>query len=196
VVVDPDGSFRPLGGTIDDAAGEAFDKIARFLGLGFPGGPEIDRLAQGGDPGAFAFPRAMLHDGTYDLSLSGLKTAVVRELRRLEAAGIEPDLADVAASFQEAIVDVQVVKTMRAAADEGIDTVVLAGGVAANTRLRARFAEECDRNGQRLVVPSVPLCTDNGAMVAASGANLLAAGVTSSLGLAADPGLSLAAVPT
>jgi N6-L-threonylcarbamoyladenine synthase len=196
VVVDPDGNFRPLGGTIDDAAGEAFDKIARFLGLGFPGGPEIDRLAQGGDPAAFAFPRAMLHDGTYDLSLSGLKTAVVRELRRLEAAGIEPDLADVAASFQEAIVDVQVVKTMRAAADEGIDTVVLAGGVAANTRLRARFAEECDRNGQRLVVPSVPLCTDNGAMVAASGANLLAAGVTSSLGLAADPGLSLAAVPT
>jgi N6-L-threonylcarbamoyladenine synthase len=112
VVLDEDGSFRQLGATIDDAAGEAFDKIARFLGLGFPGGPEIDRLAQGGDPTAFAFPRAMLHDGTYDLSLSGLKTAVVRELRRLEAAGVDPDLADVAASFQEAIVDVQVVKTL------------------------------------------------------------------------------------
>jgi N6-L-threonylcarbamoyladenine synthase len=195
VVMDEDGSFRQLGATIDDAAGEAFDKIARFLGLGFPGGPEIDRLAQGGDPTAFAFPRAMLHDGTYDLSLSGLKTAVVRELRRLEAAGVEPDLADVAASFQEAIVDVQVVKTLRAAGDEGLDTVVLAGGVAANTRLRARFRDACERNGQRLIVPSIPLCTDNGAMVAASGANLLAAGHTSGLALAADPGPLLSALP-
>jgi N6-L-threonylcarbamoyladenine synthase len=193
VVMAEDGSFRQLGATIDDAAGEAFDKIARFLGLGFPGGPEIDRLAQGGDRTAFAFPRAMLHDGTYDLSMSGLKTAVVRELRRLEAAGEEPNLADVAASFQEAIVDVQVVKTLRAAADEGIDTVVLAGGVAANTRLRARFGEQCETNGQRLIVPSIPLCTDNGAMVAASGANLLAAGTTSRLDLAADPGLPLSA---
>jgi N6-L-threonylcarbamoyladenine synthase len=195
VVMDEDGSFRQLGATIDDAAGEAFDKIARFLGLGFPGGPEIDRLAQRGDPTAYAFPRAMLHDGTYDLSLSGLKTAVVRELRRLEAAGVEPDLADVAASFQEAIVDVQVVKTLRAAGNEGLDTVVLAGGVAANTRLRARFAEACGENGQRLIVPSIPLCTDNGAMVAASGANLLAAGHTSDLALTADPGLALSALP-
>jgi N6-L-threonylcarbamoyladenine synthase len=193
VVMDEEGAFRQLGSTIDDAAGEAFDKIARFLGLGFPGGPEIDRLAQGGDRTAFTFPRAMLHDGTYDLSMSGLKTAVVRELRRLEAAGQEPNLADVAASFQEAIVDVQVAKTLRAAADEGIDTVVLAGGVAANTRLRARFGEACETNGQRLIVPSIPLCTDNGAMVAASGANLLAAGITSRLDLAADPGLPLAA---
>ncbi|MEX2328310.1 MAG: tRNA (adenosine(37)-N6)-threonylcarbamoyltransferase complex transferase subunit TsaD, partial [Nitriliruptoraceae bacterium] len=171
-----DGTFRQLGGTIDDAAGEAFDKIARFIGLGYPGGPEIDRLSRDGDPTAFAFPRAMMHDDGYDLSVSGLKTAVIRELRRLEAAGIEPDLADVAASFQEAIVDVQVDKTLRAAADEGLDQVVLAGGVAANSRLRARFAEECERNGQRLIVPSIGLCTDNGAMVAASGSNLLAAG--------------------
>jgi predicted NodU family carbamoyl transferase len=106
----------------------------------------------------------------YDFSLSGLKTAVIRELRRLEAAGIEPDLADVAASFQEAIVDVQVLKTLRAAGAEGIDTVVLAGGVAANRRLRERMAAECEANGQRLLVPSIPLCTDNGAMVAAAGA--------------------------
>ncbi len=189
-----DGTFRQLGGTIDDAAGEAFDKIARFLGLGYPGGPEIDRLARDGNPAAFAFPRAMMHDGGYDLSLSGLKTAVIRELRRLEAAGIEPDLADVAASFQEAIVDVQVSKTLRAAADEGLDQVVLAGGVAANSRLRARFTEECARNGQRLVVPSVELCTDNGAMVAASGSNLLAAGEIAALDLAVDPNLALAAV--
>jgi N6-L-threonylcarbamoyladenine synthase len=192
VAMTGEGTFRQLGSTIDDAAGEAFDKIARFIGLGYPGGPEIDRLARGGDPTAFAFPRAMLHEPGYDVSLSGLKTAVVRELRRLEAAGIEPDLADVAASFQEAIVDVQVVKTLRAAADEGIDQVVLAGGVAANTRLRAVFAERCEANAQRLIVPSIPLCTDNGAMVAASGANLLAAGTLADLDLAVDPNLPLA----
>ncbi len=194
VVMDDDGRFRQLGGTIDDAAGEAFDKIARFIGLGYPGGPEIDRLARDGDPAAFAFPRAMLHEDGYDLSVSGLKTAVIRELRRLEAAGVEPDLADVAASFQEAIVDVQLAKTLRAAADEGLDQVVLAGGVAANSRLRARFAEECERNGQRLIVPSIGLCTDNGAMVAASGANLLAAGQVASLDLGVDPNLPLASV--
>jgi len=192
VAMGEDGVFRHLGGTIDDAAGEAFDKIARFIGLPYPGGPEIDRLAQDGDPTAFAFPRAMLHEPGYDLSLSGLKTAVIRELRRLDAAGIDPDLADVAASFQEAIVDVQLIKTLQAAADEGLDQVVLAGGVAANTRLRARFAAECETNGQRLIVPSIPLCTDNGAMVAASGANLLAAGVTADLDLAVDPNLPLA----
>jgi N6-L-threonylcarbamoyladenine synthase len=184
--------FRQLGATIDDAAGEAFDKIARFLGLGYPGGPEIDRLARTGNPAAYAFPRALAHDGTYDFSLSGLKTAVIRELRRLEAAGEEPVLADVAASFQEAIVDVQVDKTLRAATAEGIDTVVVAGGVAANTRLRARMREGCEAAGMRLLVPHIQLCTDNGAMVAASGANLLHAGLTSGLDLAADPSLPLA----
>jgi N6-L-threonylcarbamoyladenine synthase len=193
VVMDADGSLRALGATVDDAAGEAFDKIARFMGLGFPGGPAIDRLAREGDPAAYAFPRAMLHDGTYDLSMSGLKTAVVRELRRLEAAGIEPDLADVAASFQEAIVDVQVIKTLRAATDQGLDTLVVAGGVAANSRLRARFADACAAEGMRLLVPSIPLCTDNGAMVAAAGSNLLAAGHRDDLGLEVDPGLALAA---
>ncbi len=192
VVMDADGSFRQLGATIDDAAGEAFDKIARFLGLGYPGGPEIDRLSQGGNPRAYHFPRAMLHDGTYDLSLSGLKTAVIRELRRLEAVGEEPVLADVAASFQEAIVDVQAIKTLRAVADEGLEQVVLAGGVAANRRLRARMQADCDERGLRLIVPSIPLCTDNGAMVAASGANLLAAGHLDDLSLAVDPNLPLA----
>jgi N6-L-threonylcarbamoyladenine synthase len=192
VVMDADGTFRQLGATIDDAAGEAFDKIARFIGLGYPGGPQIDLLAREGDPAAIDFPRAMLHDDSYDLSLSGLKTAVIRYLRRLEAAGEEPDLADVAASFQEAIVDVQVAKTLRAAADEGLGQVVLAGGVAANTRLRARFRAACDEEGLRLLVPSIPLCTDNGAMVAASGANLLAAGRVEDLRLAVDPNLPLA----
>src|SRR6056297_731476 len=192
VRMDEDGAFAELGGTIDDAAGEAFDKIARYLGLPFPGGPEIDRLAHEGDRAAFDFPRALLHDGTYRLSLSGLKTAVVRELRRREAAGEQVVLADVAASFQEAIVDVQVSKTLRAAADHGLDQVVLAGGVAANSRLRARFAAETEANGQRLIVPSNPLCTDNGAMVAASGANLFVRDRTAGLGLAADPNLRLA----
>jgi N6-L-threonylcarbamoyladenine synthase len=193
VVMDADGSLRALGSTVDDAAGEAFDKIARFMGLGFPGGPAIDRLAREGDPTAYAFPRPMIDDGTYDLSLSGLKTAVVRELRRLEEAGIEPVLADVAASFQEAIVDVQASKTLRAVADEGLDTVVIAGGVAANSRLRARFAAECEAAGLRLIVPSIPLCTDNGAMVAAAGANLLARGALGGLDLEVDPGLALSA---
>ena len=192
VVMDADGSFRQLGGTLDDAAGEAFDKVARFMGLGFPGGPAIDRLAREGDPTAFAFPRAMLHEPGNDLSLSGLKTAVVRELRRLEAAGIEPSLADVAASFQEALVDVPVAKTLRVARDEGLGTVVVAGGVAANSRLRARFAEECERLGMRLLVPSIPLCTDNGAMVAASGANRFVLGEHDALDLEADAGLPLA----
>ncbi len=186
--------FRQLGATIDDAAGEAFDKIARFLGLGFPGGPEIDRIARQGNPKAFDFPRPLAHDGSYNFSLSGLKTAVIRELRRLDAAGQDVDIADVAASFQEAIVDVQVMKAVRAATDLGIDTMVMAGGVAANSRLRARMAEAMDAAGGRLLVPHIQLCTDNGAMVAAAGANLLAAGIVSDLGLAADPNLPLADV--
>jgi len=192
VAMDADGSFRQLGSTIDDAAGEAFDKIARFLDLGFPGGPQIDRVARDGDPAAIDFPRAMSNDGTYDFSLSGLKTSVIRYLRRLEAAGEEPVIADVAASFQEAIVDVQIEKTMRAAAAEGIDTVVMAGGVAANSRLRERMRTACDEVGARLLVPHPVLCTDNGAMVAAGGANLLARGVVSPLDLEADPNLPLA----
>ncbi|MBW3661941.1 MAG: tRNA (adenosine(37)-N6)-threonylcarbamoyltransferase complex transferase subunit TsaD [Actinobacteria bacterium] len=190
VVVDASG-FRQLGATIDDAAGEAFDKIARFLGLGYPGGPEIDRLATRGDPDAIPFPRPLRGDGTYDFSLSGLKTAVIRYLRDLESRGEEPDLADVAASFQESIVDVQVEKTIAAAGAEGIEQVVIAGGVAANTRLRERMATICEEHDLRLLAPSIPLCTDNGAMVAALGANLLVAGDRSPLELGVDPNLRL-----
>lgn len=191
VVLEPDGSFRQLGATIDDAAGEAFDKIARFIGLGYPGGPEIDRLARDGNPAAFAFPRA-LRDGSYDFSLSGLKSAVIRELRRLEAAGIDPDLADVAASFQEAIVDVQLEKLLLAARAEGIETAAVAGGVAANSRLRERLVQECEGAGLRLLLPDRGLCTDNGAMVAASGANLVANGIHDGLDLAVDSNMPLA----
>ena len=191
IALEPDGSMRELGATLDDAAGEAFDKIARYLGLGFPGGPAIDRAARGGRRDAHAFPRPMRDDPGYDLSLSGLKTAVVRELDRLDAAGTPVHLPDVAASFQEAIVDVQVTKTMRAAADLDAPTVLLAGGVAANSRLRERFAERCRAVGVRLVVPSPRLCTDNGAMVAASGSNLLAAGRIGDLAMEVDPSLPL-----
>ena len=189
---DADATLRELGATVDDAAGEAFDKIARYLGLGFPGGPAIDRSARDGRRDAHAFPRPMLDVAGYDLSLSGLKSAVVRELDRLDAAGTPVHLPDVAASFQEAIVDVQVSKTMRAAQDLGVPTVLLAGGVAANSRLRARFTEVCATAGIRLVVPSPRLCTDNGAMVAAAGSNRLALGLVDDLSLEVVPGLALA----
>ena len=191
IALAPDGTMSELGATLDDAAGEAFDKIARYLGLGFPGGPAIDRAARTGRADAHDFPRPMLDEPGYDLSLSGLKSAVVRELDRLDAAGTPVHLPDVAASFQEAIVDVQVTKTMRAAADLGAPTVLLAGGVAANSRLRERFDAACRGAGVRFVVPSPRLCTDNGAMVAASGSNMLAAGRVHDLAMEVDPGLPL-----
>jgi N6-L-threonylcarbamoyladenine synthase len=196
VLLRADGTFVTLGATIDDAAGEAFDKIARFLGLPYPGGPEIDRLAQAGDPAAIAFPRALLHERGYDFSLSGLKTAVVRELRRREALGEPIDDADVAASFQEAVVDVQVAKTVRAALAYEVEQVTVVGGVAANTRLRARMEAACADAGLRLLIPSPALCTDNGAMIAAAGWNRLAAGERTPLDARADPNLPLAALGT
>jgi N6-L-threonylcarbamoyladenine synthase len=189
VLLDADGRFRTIGATIDDAAGEAFDKVGRFIGLPYPGGPEIDRLARDGNPEAIAFPRAMLGEG-YDFSLSGLKTAVVRELRRREAVGEPIDLADVAASFQEAVVDVQVHKTLAAAAAHDVGQVTVVGGVAANSRLREVMGQACERAGLRLMIPSPALCTDNGAMIAAAGSNRLAAGERTSLEVAADPNLT------
>ena len=194
VLLDEDGAFRSVGATIDDAAGEAFDKIGRFLGLPYPGGPEIDRLAVTGDPSAIAFPRALRGDG-YDFSFSGLKTAVVRELRRRQAAGERIDVADVAASFQEAVVDVQVEKTLQAARDLGVEQVAVVGGVAANSRLRARMGEAAAREGLRLLIPSPALCTDNGAMIAAAGSNRLAAGQRTALDVPADPNLPFESLP-
>jgi N6-L-threonylcarbamoyladenine synthase len=190
VLLDEQGAFTTVGATIDDAAGEAFDKIARFLGLPYPGGPEIDRLARAGDPAAIAFPRALLGAG-YDFSLSGLKTAVIRELRRRDAAGEEISLPDVAASFQEAVVDVQVRKTLAAAEAFGVEQVAVVGGVAANSRLRAAMGEACERARLRLMIPSPALCTDNGAMIAAAGYNRLAAGERSALDVSADPNLGM-----
>ena len=191
VHVDSDGAMTTVGATIDDAAGEAFDKIARFLGLPYPGGPEIDRLSRDGDPTAIAFPRAMLNDGTSNFSMSGLKTAVIRELRRREAAGEEIHLPDVAASFTEAIVDVLVAKTLRAAEAHDIGTITVVGGVAANSRLREAIADGCARTDRRLLLPQPSLCTDNGAMIAAAGHNRLVAGERSPLTVDADPGLAL-----
>jgi N6-L-threonylcarbamoyladenine synthase len=192
VARDAAGAMREVGATVDDAVGEAFDKVARYLGLGFPGGPAIDAAARTGRRDALALPRPMLDAPGYDLSLSGLKTALVRALEVADAAGAPPAVADVAASFQEAAVDVQVAKAMRAVADLGAPTLVLAGGVAANSRLRERIAAACGAAGIRAVIPSPRLCTDNGAMVAAAGSNLLAAGLTASAALEADPGLPLA----
>jgi N6-L-threonylcarbamoyladenine synthase len=186
------GRFEVLGSTIDDAAGEAFDKIARFIGLGFPGGPVIDKLAQGGDPKAYKFPRAMMNDDSYDFSYSGLKTAVIRWIREQHAAGNDIDAEDLAASFQEAIVDVQVAKTLRAAEDRRIGTVIVVGGVAANSRLRARMAEEGTKRGLTVVTPSISLCTDNGVMIAAAGMRRLALGESTPLDVSANPNMALA----
>ena len=191
VLLGKDGTFSTLGATIDDAAGEAYDKVARFIGLPYPGGPEIDKLAQQGNPAAIRFPRAMANDGSFDFSLSGLKTAVVRELRRREAVGEDINFADVAASFQEAVVDVQIAKTMAAAEAHDVGTVTIVGGVAANTRLRERMAQACAGADRRLLAPSPALCTDNGAMIAAAGWNRLAAGQRSSLSIEANPNLPL-----
>jgi N6-L-threonylcarbamoyladenine synthase len=181
-----------LGQTLDDAAGEAFDKVARLIGLGFPGGPALDRLAIDGDPHAIRFPRAMEDSGDLDFSMSGLKTAVLRHVQAERRAGREVDAADLAASFQEAIVDVQVSKTIAAAKATGVDTVLLGGGVVANSRLRERIEADGSRAGLRVLFPPLPLCTDNGAMIACVGAARLARGERTSLDIPADPNLRLA----
>jgi N6-L-threonylcarbamoyladenine synthase len=154
------GQYKLLGRTIDDAAGEAFDKVARFLGLGYPGGPAIDAIARTGDPQAVSFPRAMMHDGL-DFSFSGLKTSVINYVRNNPAA----NTADVAACFQEAVVDVLVSKSRKAADLIGARGLVLGGGVAANSLLRTRFMEMCESDGRRGLVPSRAMCTDNAAMI-------------------------------
>ena len=180
------GKFRVLGQTVDDAAGEAFDKVARFLGLGYPGGPAIDRLARDGDPKAIAFPRPMRGDG-HDFSFSGLKTAVVQYVRKHP----EAETADVAASFQAAIVDVLVDKLLGAADEDGISTVVIGGGVAANSALRARMATVAEETGLRVVIPPIALCTDNAAMVGAVAAYRLGADGPTSLDGAVVPNLRM-----
>jgi N6-L-threonylcarbamoyladenine synthase len=185
-------ALEPLGATVDDAAGEAFDKVARLLGLGFPGGPVVDRTAREGDRDAIAFPRSMLREATYDVSFSGLKTAVARWVEARQAAGEPVPVADVCASFQEAVVDVLTAKAVRACREQGIGSLLLGGGVAANSRLRALAQERCAAAGVELRVPRPGLCTDNGAMVAALGSRLVAAGVAPSpLDLPADSAMDV-----
>jgi N6-L-threonylcarbamoyladenine synthase len=187
-----EGDYTVLGGTIDDAAGEAFDKVARFLGLDYPGGPEIDRLSLLGDPEAVRFPRAMIDEAGFDVSYSGLKTAVINYVRKVEGNGGRVSVEDVAASFQQAVVDVQVTKTMAAVAHAHADRVFLCGGVAANSGLRRGLAEACSAAGVKLHVPPRDLCTDNAAMVAACGMARLRRGQATGLNAAPDPNLPLA----
>jgi N6-L-threonylcarbamoyladenine synthase len=184
------GRYRLLGSTIDDAAGEAFDKVARFLGLGYPGGPLIDKLAGSGDPEAITFPRGMIDrddERRHDFSFSGLKTAVVNYVRKHPGVST----ADVAASFQEAVVDVLVTKARRAAREVGAGGLCLGGGVAANSQLRERFVEACKEDGLRPFVPSLAMCTDNAAMIAAAGWWRLRSDGPSPLDTGATPNLRL-----
>ncbi len=184
------GRYRLLGQTLADAAGEAFDKVARFLGLDYPGGPAIDREAVHGDPEAINFPRAMLHEGL-DFSFSGLKTSVMNHVRK------HPDVstADVAASFQAAVVDVLVVKARRAAQQVGARGLVLGGGVAANSLLRERFLGACTDSGIRGFLPSRAMCTDNAAMIAAAGWHRLRSDGPTALDAGAYPNLRLQFLP-
>ena len=193
-----------LGATLDDAAGEAFDKVARLLGLPFPGGPHVDRVARDGDPAAIRFPRALTgagavaRDGTdhrHDFSFSGLKTSVARWVERARDDGAEVPVADVAASFQEAVVDVLSAKAVAACRAEGVQHLLLGGGVSANSRLRALVQERAERAGLTVRVPRPGLCTDNGAMVAALGSLLVAAGrAPSAWDLGTDPSLPVTRV--
>lgn len=186
VRMDGPGRYELMGQTIDDAAGEAFDKVARYLGLGYPGGPVIDRLAMQGDPGAINFPRSMLNDG-FDFSFSGLKTSVINHVRK------NPDVSaeDVAASFQQAVVDVLVTKARRAAHAVGAKGLALGGGVAANSQLRESFLDVCVQDGIGGFLPSREMCTDNAAMVAAAAWYKLTLDGPSPLDTGAFPNLTL-----
>ncbi|SHN35971.1 O-sialoglycoprotein endopeptidase [Cryptosporangium aurantiacum] len=200
LVDDLTGDVESLGATIDDAAGEAFDKVARVLGLPFPGGPPIDKAAREGDPAAIGFPRGLtgprdLAEHRFDFSFSGLKTAVARWVETRQRSGEPVPVADVAASFQEAVADVLTAKAIDACRKHGVETLLIGGGVAANSRLRALAADRCEKAGIQLRVPRPKLCTDNGAMVAALGSRLVAAGIAPSpLDLPADSSLPVTEV--
>jgi len=186
VRMDGPGRYQILGQTLDDAAGEAFDKVARFLGLGYPGGPAIDALAATGDPTSMSFPRAMLDDGL-DFSFSGLKTSVINWVRKHP----DVDAADVAASFQQAVVDVLVHKARRAAREVGATGLAIGGGVAANSQLREAVLDACEADGLQALLPSRSMCTDNAAMVAAAAWHRLRLDGPSPLDTGAYPNLAL-----
>ncbi len=183
------GKYRLLGQTLDDAAGEAFDKVGKLLGLPYPGGPNVNHLALGGDPAAHAFPRSMIDSGDFAFSFSGLKTSMRYLLPKLDTL----HLPDLCASFQEAVVDVLVAKTMQAAAATGRGVVALSGGVSCNTRLREKMGEACEAHGIELLIADMALCTDNAAMIAHVAALKLARGETSPVAVDIDPNLRLVA---
>jgi N6-L-threonylcarbamoyladenine synthase len=187
VVMTNHGLYQHLGGTIDDAAGEAFDKVGRMLGLPYPGGPAIEKAARKGNPEAFRFPRAWL-DESYDFSFSGLKTAVLRQVNRLEHQIGELPVADLAASFQDAVVDVLATKTARAAEEFGVTGVIVSGGVSANSALRQAITEAV---AQPVYIPPLELCTDNAAMIAACGYWRFQAGQRDGYDMDVDPSLPL-----
>lgn len=185
------GKYEIMGMTRDDAAGEAFDKIARALGLGYPGGPLVDKIARNGNPYAIDFPRAYLEEGSYDFSFSGIKSAVLNYLNSLSMKGIEPNIPDVAASFQQAVVDVLSDKLIAAAEAKDSSYAVLAGGVAANSKLREELSSKGAKKGIKVLYPDPVLCTDNAAMIGCAGYYKFLRGETSEMNLNAVPNLTL-----
>ena len=181
------GQYQVLGATKDDAAGECFDKFAKMAGLGFPGGVRVDQMAKNGNPKAYEFPRSMIHDETFDMSFSGLKSAGQRMIEQLGPEKVQANLADLCASYQEAIVDVLIAKLDRAAKVYKSQRVILTGGVSANSRLRARAQEWAQKKGLRLVIPPLRYCTDNAAMIGYVGVLRMNRGEVSDLGLGPSP---------
>ena len=191
VKVNDYGEYEIVGRTRDDAAGEAFDKVARAIGLGYPGGPKIDKLAKEGNPDAIEFPRAHVDDAPYDFSFSGIKSAVLNYINSANMQGNEINRADVAASFQKAVVDALVSRAVRLAKECGMDKLAIAGGVASNSALRAAIQEECTKNNIRFYSPSPILCTDNAAMIGAAAYYEYIKGVRHGYDLNAIPNLKL-----
>ena len=191
MIVKEYGEYEILGRTRDDAAGEAFDKVARAIGLGYPGGPKIDKLAKEGDPDAIEFPKASIDGAPYDFSFSGVKSAVLNCINGCKMKQVPYNEADIAASFQKAVVGVLVDHTMKAAKDYGIKKVAIAGGVACNSALRQAMEDACQKRGYKFYRPSPILCTDNAAMIGAAGYYEYKKGVRHGWDLNAVPGLKL-----
>ena len=195
IMVEDYGKYRIIGQTRDDAAGEAYDKVARTLGLDYPGGPAIDALAKDGDKNWVEFPRGYIDGHPYDFSVSGLKTAVINYIHNMEQRGESYRIADVAASFQKAVVDVLVDRTIMAARNLGVRKLALAGGVSANSALRAKFRQRCQYEGIRLYYPPIELCTDNGAMIGSAAYFDFIQGKTAGLTLNAYPNFPIGGKP-
>ena len=191
VIVNDYGKYEVIGRTRDDAAGEAFDKVARAIGLGYPGGPKVDKIAKEGNPHAIEFPRAVIDDAPYDFSFSGLKSAVLNYINSCKMKDIPVNTADVAASFQQAVTDMLVSRAIKAVKANGMDKLAIAGGVASNSAIRAALIEQCDKNNIRFFSPSPGLCTDNAAMIGAAAYYEYMDGVRSGWNLNAVPGLKL-----